>query len=163
MLKHTCLSRSKIVVDFCSQLPSLKDPKPTFANGSYFQQLESLPILDFYKYTVPDGTPDCENDPAYDRDQVRATNAQSGSPTHLLLEDFPKSGGARMSPLKYLADTGRRRTSRPPRIWLICPSNCLSMSAVNQRLALHDLYIHKTNISASTRFQHSTFYRQGIK
>ena len=60
---------------------------------------------------------------------------------------------ARMSPLKYLADTGRRRTSRPPRIWLICPSNCLSMSAVNQRLALHDLYIHKTNISSWTRFQ----------
>ena len=41
-----------------------------FTNRSFFQQLESLPILDLYKYTLPEGTQDCENDPAYDRDQV---------------------------------------------------------------------------------------------
>ena len=45
--------------------------KSSFYKQKYFfQQLESLPILDLYKYTLPKGTPDCENDPAYDRDQV---------------------------------------------------------------------------------------------
>ena len=44
---------------------------PVFTNESiFFQQLESLPILDLYKYTLPEGTQNCENDPAYDRDQV---------------------------------------------------------------------------------------------
>ena len=32
--------------------------------------MENLPITDFYKYTVPAGTQDCEQDPVYDRDQV---------------------------------------------------------------------------------------------
>ena len=47
--------RTKIKVSICN---------------SYFQQLENLPILDMYKFTLPNGTPDCQNDPAYDRDQV---------------------------------------------------------------------------------------------
>ena len=44
-----------------------KLPQATFICS---QQVENLPINDFYKYTVPAGTQDCEKDPVYDRDQV---------------------------------------------------------------------------------------------
>ena len=44
-----------------------KLPQATFICS---QQVENLPITDFYKYTVPAGTQDCEKDPVYDRDQV---------------------------------------------------------------------------------------------
>ena len=51
-------------------ISSLNKSKSQATGNSNFQQLENLPILDIYKFTLPNGTPDCQNDPAYDRDQV---------------------------------------------------------------------------------------------
>ena len=55
----------------------------------FFQQLENIPITGVFVYTVPESTPDCENDPNYDLDQVqKLTEIQMMRPLGLD-ETFP--------------------------------------------------------------------------